>query len=862
VTNKSMSINRQSRDASMMKVGRWLLALGVAGAALAVGSVHAATLCVVTGALAIAAFLVWCPAEPMSTRSVATLLLCTGVGLTLYTALQCVPLPMAWLAAIAPHNADVWSRALVPLREPGPRWAPISLDPTATRIEVLKGVAYMLAFVTALRVARSREGVTFLSSAIVLTGIALAAAALLHPAFGAHKLYGIYEPEQGIVPRHLAPLLNPNHLAAYLNVAICLALAVALASAPPVPRPIPIALIVLLTATQVWVASRAGVVSMVLGVALTLWMVRADRLGRAAGVVLTSIVSLLVVVVGAGMMVLGTFDEADVELLDSDVSKLGMFMRMMRMWPAYRLFGAGRGTFESTYPQFREGLGHRTFTHPENIVAQWVTEWGTVVAIVGFVAIAIALRPRAVLARSRVATGAWVALLAAAVHNLVDFNSEVPGVMLAFVVCAAIVVSGTSGTRARWQIQRWGRAPRAVAWWSAAIGAVAVGFIVLGLGHDLESDQRALHDVALDGETPLGEFHSNERAAMLRHPAEPYLPFVAAMRAARARDESPVPWIGATLERSPIYGPAHFVLARALTVHSPAQARLEYRVALEQAPELSADIAADVAAEGSRLVGGFDDAMELVPPGLAGVTMLEGLVAAVASRLPATQVRLDAQLAERVPGSTGPTVRATDRAIADLDAGGDAPWCSNEMRESCVQEALKLATRVQRLEPATCAGFALHARIVIAAGDAKRGLDELDHAADVVSDRVWCLEQLEEVASRSQDNVRVESALDRIVRAGCTEAKECVDNLIFVAKRQEERGSPRSALAAYKRAYEQDPDNDGLLMQVARLAAATGFHAEALDSYSKLARKHPEEGRWRDAAAQQSDAVLRGMVKL
>jgi hypothetical protein len=52
-----------------------------------------------------------------------TLLLSTGVGLTPYTALQCVPMPTGWLAANSPHNADVWSRALSPLHEPGPSWA-------------------------------------------------------------------------------------------------------------------------------------------------------------------------------------------------------------------------------------------------------------------------------------------------------------------------------------------------------------------------------------------------------------------------------------------------------------------------------------------------------------------------------------------------------------------------------------------------------------------------------------------------------------------------------------------------------------------------------------------------------------------
>ena len=65
-----------------------------------------------TVVLAAAAVLGWWGAEPMRARAPATLLLFTGIGLTLYTALQCVPMPIGWLAAIAPHNADVWSRAL------------------------------------------------------------------------------------------------------------------------------------------------------------------------------------------------------------------------------------------------------------------------------------------------------------------------------------------------------------------------------------------------------------------------------------------------------------------------------------------------------------------------------------------------------------------------------------------------------------------------------------------------------------------------------------------------------------------------------------------------------------------------------
>ena len=109
----------RSDSNAMARASRWVLAAGIAGSALAVGTVHTVTLCVVTAVLAVAAMMAWWGAEPMRVRSAATLLVFTGIGLTAYTALQCVPMPIGWLAGSAPHNADVWSRALSPLREAG-----------------------------------------------------------------------------------------------------------------------------------------------------------------------------------------------------------------------------------------------------------------------------------------------------------------------------------------------------------------------------------------------------------------------------------------------------------------------------------------------------------------------------------------------------------------------------------------------------------------------------------------------------------------------------------------------------------------------------------------------------------------------
>jgi Flp pilus assembly protein TadD len=88
-----------------------------------------------------------------------------------------------------------------------------------------------------------------------------------------------------------------------------------------------------------------------------------------------------------------------------------------------------------------------------------------------------------------------------------------------------------------------------------------------------------------------------------------------------------------------------------------------------------------------------------------------------------------------------------------------------------------------------------------------------------------------------------------------------VGNLVWVAQAQEARGSPRGALAAYKRAYERAPDDDAILENVARLAGAAGPSAEALRDYQELARRHPTDGRWTKEAERQGGAMFRGAVK-
>jgi tetratricopeptide (TPR) repeat protein len=837
------------------RIGAWVLAAGIAGAALAAGTVHTVPLCAVVGVLAAATVLLGWTAEPTRPRSAATLLLVTACALTAYTALQCVPLPISWLARIAPHNAEVWSRALSPLGEEGPRWAPISLDPTATRIEVLKGVAYILAFVSALRVARRRRGTAFLSEVIIATGLVLAFAALLHPALGARKLYGIWEPDNSDAGhlQHLAPLFNPNNLAGYINVALCLALAATFSSEPRVPRPILLAVVVVLAGTQVWVASRGGVATMVLGTILVIAMLRTARMRERRGSTMAWIVAAVLGMAAVFVIVLANSEQASSELLNTEsASKLHVIREAMRMVPQYPIWGIGRGAFESAFPAFRDAGGYWTSTHPENFVAQWLIEWGIPLGGAGLLAIAVGLRPGALLARSTAATGAWAAIVALAVQNLVDLGSEIPGLVIAPVVCAAMVVGGTAGREPRWRIERWADAPRATGIVAAAFAACALLATTMGLGRELHDDQRTLRVAATREHSSRDEMDTLARAAMIRHPAEPYFPFITAWWLARGQDGSPIPWIDATLERAPLHGPAHLVLARWLVSRSPSQARLEYRLAMQQAPSLIWTIMQEV----PRQIRGYDDAMDFVRDSELGAFILHTLVPGLEARLPATCHRLDEELAERAPEDPDLALRNARAAVEDLEAKNGAPWCEAGERSACASVALNLANRAQSLRQGQCEPYLLGARADLATGNVERALASLSDAADRVIDRVGCLQETVRLAADAHDDARETEALGKIVNSACGADAECANNLAWAANVEQQRGNIGRALATYKQAYARAPDATNLLEQMAPLAASMGLHGEAASDYEQLARKRPAELRWIKAADDERKMAL------
>jgi hypothetical protein len=306
----------------------------------------------------------------------------------------------------------------------------------------------------------------------------------------------------------------------------------------------------------------------------------------------------------------------------------------------------------------------------------------------------------------------------------------------------------------------------------------------------------------------------------------------------------------------------HLLLARSLFVRNPSQARLEYRIGCAQ------DSGVCVIDEALGLVRGYDDALELVPDGARGISVLQNLADKLAPRLPSTVIRLDRVLAERDPTSLEPAVRAAHASLSDLT--NHESWCDGEKgaranenaRAACVADGLAAAQRLRTSVPEKCEGYALHAELRVAGGEVDAGFDELEQAIDHVVDRSACAQRLVSLAlTTKNNNVRVDAALDRLLKLGCEVAEDCAKNLKYAADIEAQRGSSRRALSLTKKAWERAPERDDLLMSVAQMAEAQGFHGEALEAYTKLSDRHPDDKRWSEGATRERLAATRGVFE-
>jgi O-antigen ligase len=367
------------------------------------------------------------------------------LGLHALVLLQLVPLPPPLLAAVSPGSFAFYDNLL--LQPPLVAWKPISVSPPDT----LRGLAFLAAF-SLLAVAVFRElgegrWRRRLLRTVVFTGLALTVVALLQAvSTEPRRIYGVWQPRWDWAV--FGPYVNRNHFAGYLVMAAALAVGFALEALARLRTAWSTrrhGFLLLGEAEGLALARAAGVVMvLVAGLVASLSRGGVSAFGFAMLAVLVLIVSgsvpilsaagrrwtalALVLLVGVGVLWIGLGGVLQAfEVRGIRGSRLDLWRDMLPMVPRFPVFGAGWNAFATAYPWYQTVWKTDWIGEAHNDYLQALLDGGVVgLALVGALWGLVLWRAFARAQRSPVDLGLFAALLGLALHELVDFNGQIP----------------------------------------------------------------------------------------------------------------------------------------------------------------------------------------------------------------------------------------------------------------------------------------------------------------------------------------------------------------------------------------------------------------------------------------------------
>jgi O-antigen ligase len=385
-------------------------------------------------------------------------------GIAVLGVIQLLPLPERILQQVAPLNTQIYHDAADTLRSLGgetPPSARISIAPTETLDTLLLVLAYLALFLSSTILLRNRLRRRVFTAALLAAGVlqVALAAILKSPAERAHGTF-----------------VNPNHLAAYLEVLLAVAFGALWAEmltnrerarraeerADRLERRLLslsgfVLLWAVIAAGIALTQSRGGILTAGLTMLVLVTLALAHRRTRsqprlALAAILAILGGIVFVATTAGTTPLRRFFETHPRELGRDV-RVELWKNSVRAWREFPIVGSGLGTFREAFRrvQPRKMLGRVEHAHSDSL--QLLVTGGTIGAVLGIVLFVsmFLLLLRAWRAQKHREESAMVlagagALFAIAVHGLVDFNLSIP-VIPATLACVLGMAWAAGGHR-------------------------------------------------------------------------------------------------------------------------------------------------------------------------------------------------------------------------------------------------------------------------------------------------------------------------------------------------------------------------------------------------------------------------------
>jgi O-antigen ligase len=332
--------------------------------------------------------------------------------------------------------------------------AGLSFYPYATKIELLKAVAYLLVFFLAVEsFGTLKEWQSFVWFLVVLGSFVSLLAIVQHFTFNG-RLYWFRALPQGVVP--FGPFVNHNHFAGFVEMTSPPGLAMLLAGAV---RRDKLLLLILLSVLPIGAlalsASRGGIISFLIEfVLLTVLVYRKDDAKRqllmAGGLALVAVV--LALWLGLGWTV-ERFERSTPGDLSRD-RRVSIYRDTWKIVSSHPWTGTGLGTLQAVFPRYESYYDGFVVDHAHNDYLELLAETGLIggLCMLGFVGLLVwrglsNLRLANSPASRSLYSGALVGCIGLLIHSMVDFNLHIPSNALLFLLLAAMATSGVAAKR-------------------------------------------------------------------------------------------------------------------------------------------------------------------------------------------------------------------------------------------------------------------------------------------------------------------------------------------------------------------------------------------------------------------------------
>jgi putative inorganic carbon (HCO3(-)) transporter len=376
-------------------------------------------------------------------------------------AVDVVPLPASWVAALSPAAGA--AHALAADIGAASSTVTLSVDPEASRVSLLKSLAYAAVFFLALVLIARRSRLLVLARVLVYAAVIHSAyAVLMHLAGSTGDWFGTLLAHGDSASGTYA---NRNHFAGYLEMSLALGIGLLIAGLSDRKADTWRKFFRL---TLAWVLSPRMVLRLALCVLVIALTTTHSRMGNTAffssllvagaiGIALSrhatrNTVILLASLVAIDLFIVGSW--FGVEKLAQRLEQTTVKEVQVREEPAayaiplirdYALFGSGPGTFHVAFPRYRPATVLNFYDYTHNDYAQFALESGipAFLALAAFVAASLGAalgaqwRRRDPLMRG-MSFACIMGVAAILIHSWVDFNLQIPANAAYFMLLLAL----------------------------------------------------------------------------------------------------------------------------------------------------------------------------------------------------------------------------------------------------------------------------------------------------------------------------------------------------------------------------------------------------------------------------------------